>query len=317
MGTMASHTSTDAHAALSQAEHPTPAPSNSKRKEARARHRRKKAAQSAAEAGNKSDDAVEKATQIATEAGNKSDDAVEKATQIATEAGNKSDDTVEKTGVSEAEHAKSTSSVCDQSCENLYVTIRQQRQALFQGPKITLHAGSTAIGDMYKRVAMAASPVLHKYFVEHAERLEYSFQGDIAPGAVWYLLDTWMGDIRDVFEVYAVPGQDSFIKNVSLLRAARMLGMEQYVRHILEVHVKYLKNKLPTYEQIVIVESNATSDKDPLWTSMVNHLCHDRYKQMMPDAEDFGAFLEGHPRLKAAMASADAYFSGVAKKKWA
>lgn len=36
----------------------------------------------------------------------------------------------------------------------------------------------------------------------------------------------------------------------------------------------------------------------------------------MPDPDDFAAFLQDHPRLAEAMRSADAYFAGVAKKKW-
>lgn len=206
--------------------------------------------------------------------------------------------------------------VVHQPHENFYTMIRQKRQKLFQGPMITLRTGNTAVNGIYKRVAMAASPVLNKHFVEHPDSIEYSFSDHVVPGAVRYLLDIWMRHIRDAFEVYAVPGQDSFIKNVTLLRAARLLGMERYTRYILESHIVFLKNNLPTYEHIIIIEDNATSDKDPLWTSMVNHLCHERHKQLMPDPEDFAAFLENHLRLKAAMESADAYFAGEARKKW-
>jgi hypothetical protein len=49
---------------------------------------------------------------------------------------------------------------------------------------------------------------------------------------------------------------------------------------------------------------------------MVNHLCYDRYKKFMPYLGDFASFLEEHPRLKVAMAMADAYISGVAKKRF-
>jgi hypothetical protein len=106
----------------------------------------------------------------------------------------------------------------------------------------------------------------------------------------------------------------TFAQNVALLRAARVLGMERYTRHILKEFVDYLKTDLPSYEEIAIVEHNATSDQDPLWTGLVNHLCHDRHKKFIPDPEAFEAFLEQHPRLKKAMAAADAYFQGEAKK---
>lgn len=47
----------------------------------------------------------------------------------------------------------------------------------------------------------------------------------------------------------------------------------------------------------------------------MNHLCHERYKQLIPDPDDFAAFLEDHPRLAKAMDSADAYFAGRLKKQ--
>jgi hypothetical protein len=153
--------------------------------------------------------------------------------------------------ISEMSLASTSTTVVHQPIDDLYTMIRQQRQELSQGPTITIHKGANAVAGIFKRVAMAASPVLHKYFVENAESLEYAFQDHVASSAVNYLLNTWMGEIRDVFEVYAVPAQNSFLKNVSLLRAARMIGMESYTRHILEKYVVYLNNNPPTYEQIV------------------------------------------------------------------
>jgi hypothetical protein len=110
--------------------------------------------------------------------------------------------------------------------------------------------------------------------------------------------------------------QDTFKENVALLRAVRLLKMEQYAKHILYVHREYLETHLPSYDEIEIVEEYATSDKDPLWTKMVNHLCHKRHRQLIPDPEDFTDFLEHHQRLKKAMQSADAFFASEAKKKY-
>jgi hypothetical protein len=84
----------------------------------------------------------------------------------------------------------------------------------------------------------------------------------------------------------------------------------------LTAFIDYLKNELPSYEEIAFVERNATSPKDPLWTHMVNHLCHDRFKDLFPDPVAFAAFLEGHPRLKTSMHDADMYFANVGKQRW-
>lgn len=203
----------------------------------------------------------------------------------------------------------------DQCYDNLLEMIRPQRQALLTGPRITIHIGNTSVANIYKRSAMAASSVLHRHFTNHPDSLEYRFsRGQIHPGAVRLLLIKWMREACNEFEAHAVPYQKTFFEDVAVLRAARLLGMERYCPHILGAYITYLKSELPSYEEIVIIEQNATSDKDPLWTTMVNHLCHERFKGLIPDADDFEEFLETHDRLKTAMETADAFFAGYAKR---
>ncbi|KAG9190852.1 hypothetical protein G6011_08940 [Alternaria panax] len=210
----------------------------------------------------------------------------------------------------------SPSAVVNQALDNLLEMIRPQRRGLLQGPHITIHVGDTSVTDIPKRAAMAASSVLHKHFVANPESLEYCFsRGQIHPGAVRFLLIGWMRETCNEFEAYAIPAQKTFGENVAILRAARLLGMERYCRHILISYVDYLKTQLPSYEEISAVEQNTTSDKDPLWTAMVNHLCHDRFKGLIPNAEEFEAFLENHTRLKKAMESADNFFAVYAKQQ--
>jgi len=210
-----------------------------------------------------------------------------------------------------------TGAVVKQLLDNLYVMIRQQRLNLLSGPMITIHVGNLEVAGISKRLVMACCSVLSKHFAKFPESLEYRFaQGSIDPDAIRHLLVTWAKDMSQAFEIYAVPMQGSFAKDVALLRASRLLGMEPYTKHMLGSYVRYLKESLPSYEEIDIVEQNATSEKDPLWTHMVNHLCHDRHKKLIPDPEYFADFLEDHPRLKKAMEDADSFFASVAKKNW-
>ncbi|KAH7070487.1 hypothetical protein BKA63DRAFT_398376, partial [Paraphoma chrysanthemicola] len=199
--------------------------------------------------------------------------------------------------------------------DNFLEMIRQAREDLLQGPRVTVFVGTVAVVGIFKRVAMALSKNLNAHFSQNPESDEYHFPANyLDPDAVRTLLVTWVRDNSRKFEAYAVPMHDTFAENVALLRASRMLGMETYTKHILHTFVDYLKNELPSYEEMVIVERNATSDKDPLWTAIVNHLCHERYKKYIPDPEVFQAFLDQHPRLKKAMTSADAYFQADGKK---
>ena len=213
--------------------------------------------------------------------------------------------------------SQATGTMVEQPLDNLYVMIRQQRLKLLSGPLITIYIGDIELTGIFKRLAMACCSVLSKYFAKFPESLEYRFAPDsIAPAAVAYLLTKWAKDMSQNFETYAVHMQGSFAKDVALLRASRLLGMEPYTKHMLSTYTHYLKDSLPSYQEIEIVELNATSEKDPLWTHMVNHLCHDRHKKLIPDPENFAHFLEEHPRLKEAMKKADVYFAGVAKNNW-
>ncbi|KAH8708535.1 hypothetical protein GQ44DRAFT_559984, partial [Phaeosphaeriaceae sp. PMI808] len=205
----------------------------------------------------------------------------------------------------------------DQELDDLLHMIRPQRQNLLKGPEVTVFIGSAAIAGIYKRVAMAASRVLNVHFTKNPESLEYHFgQGSLAPAAVQFLLVTWPQDISDKFEAHAVRMFNTFDKNIALLRASRMLGMAPYTKHILRSYIDYLKTSLPSYEEITMVEKNAVSNKDPLFTNMVNHLCHDRHKKLIPDPEVFAKYPEKHSRLRLAMESTDKYFAGEAKKRW-
>jgi hypothetical protein len=218
----------------------------------------------------------------------------------------------------EADPSPVFGSVIEQPLDDLFVMIRQQRQALFAGPLITLYFKDIAITGVHKRVAMAASRVLNQHFTTDPESLEYHSHVDVLdPDAVRYLLISWVREGSEEFQVHAVPIQDTFAENVALLRAARLLGMERYTKQILTTFIDYLQNELPSYEEIAIVERDATSRKDPLWTHMVNHLCHDRFKNQMPDPEVFATFLDDHPRLKTAMHDTDLYFANQGKKRWA
>ena len=210
----------------------------------------------------------------------------------------------------------STSLVVDQGLENLLEMIRPKRQALLKGPRITIHVGDTSVTGIAKPAAMAASSTLQKHFARNPQSMEYRFsRGQIHPGAVRLLLIGWMQDICNEFEAHAIPSQKTFAEDIALLRAARLLGMQNYCPHIMADYINYLKSELPSYEEIVAVEKNAKSDNDPLWTTMVNHLCHERYKGLIHDAEEFERFLEKYPRLKKSMKAADAFFSKYAKQR--
>ncbi|RMZ66479.1 hypothetical protein GMOD_00001815 [Pyrenophora seminiperda CCB06] len=200
--------------------------------------------------------------------------------------------------------------------ESLLVMIRPKREGLLWGPRITVYIGDAYIADIAKQFAMAASPLLYKHFIKNPQSAEYHFShGQVHPGAIRLLLIGWIEGMCHKFSAHAVPFQKTFAENIAVLRAAHFLGMQKYCSHIMQHYINYLKFELPSYAEIVIVEKNATSDTNPLWTAMINNLCHIRHKGQIPDPKEFQDFLGNHPRLKKSIESADAFFATYAKQR--
>jgi hypothetical protein len=220
-------------------------------------------------------------------------------------------------GGSELPTNKETSVEVHQQLVSLYVMIRQERQGLLKGPQITVYSGKDAVKGISKRAAMATSSVLNDHFVKNPQSLEYHLSAEDAvdPDAIRYLLDTYIRWMSQFFESYKAPVQKKFRDNIAILRATRKLGMEPYTKDILTAHVEYLKECIPTYEEIATVEANKTNDKDPLWTHMLNHLCFMRHKGYIPDPDNFEMFLKKHPILKQAMEATDRYFWGKGQER--
>jgi hypothetical protein len=116
--------------------------------------------------------------------------------------------------------------------------------------------------------------------------------------------------MKKVVIPYAAEVQNKFSKYIAILRAARKLDMEPYTKHILNLHINYLKEFILSYEEIAIGEFDKTSNEDPLLISMLNHLSYARHNEHIPDPHDFEAFLEKYPVLRRAIAIADRYFYG-------
>lgn len=218
---------------------------------------------------------------------------------------------------SSTENRQSPVQIVEQDYDNLLEMISQQRKALLQGPRITVYIGETAVEGISKRAAMASSLLLNKHFKKNPDLLQYRFSKDrLSARAIRLLLITWMQETCQEFEAHAVPAQETFSENLDLLRASWVLGMDRYTKHIFNEFKNYLKRELPSYEEIILIEQSSTSDKDPLWTSMVNHLAHMRHERIIPDPEKFAEFLEEHQRLRDAMKRADEFFLKRAQQDW-
>lgn len=193
---------------------------------------------------------------------------------------------------------------------------RHERSEMMAGPTIIIYIGDIAILNVARHVAVTLSKTLAAFFAEFPNDNSYRFEADLLdPRAVTTLLITWPQMTCGYSRAKQVRFQDHFHQDIAVLRAARFLGMEKYTNNILEAYIKYMKTQIPHYSEIAIVEDMRTSDKDPVWTSMVNHLCHLRHIGQIPDPEYFAEFLSQHPGLSATMVSVDQYFKAKAAER--
>jgi hypothetical protein len=199
--------------------------------------------------------------------------------------------------------------VVEQSLRNIYSMSLENRQALLVGPKVTIRVGDQSIHHVPKYALMATSSVLNKHFINQAKSSEYRFTDDkVDHSAVRHLVQ-WLKSVCSSPQVFEVPSPKTFREVLSVLRAARLLGMNRYVKTITDTQIQYLKVKIPEYDEIVALEQMALSKTDPLWTTMVNSLCHDRFHGHIPDLPIFDKFVEQHPKLREAMRKTDKFFA--------
>lgn len=199
--------------------------------------------------------------------------------------------------------------IITQPYDNLLVMIQQERKALLTGPTVTIHVGKHTINRVPKRAIMAASWKLNKHFTNNPNSNQYTYKDEtLDPNAMNMLLVKWLNSTCQGFEAHVVPFQATFDRDIAVLRAAHVLGMDRYTLHIQHAYTEYLKTCLPTYHEIVVLTKYTVSDREPLWANLVNHLCYLRHRSLIPDPLEFAVYLENNERLKKTMAEADKFF---------
>jgi hypothetical protein len=203
-----------------------------------------------------------------------------------------------------------------QKLDHWLLMIRFERMNLVKGPKITVYIGDLAIKNVPKRAAMALSKKLNDYFNANPGSTRFDIDaGLLTANAVRTLLVHWPQRTSPKFEAHEVWIHGGFRRNIAVLQAARFLGMERYTNNIMQHHVEYMRTQIPHYDEIATVEAMRSSDKDPVWTTMVNHLSQLRHTGQIDDAIKFSKFLKRHPELASAMNRTDQYFRDKAAQK--
>lgn len=219
-------------------------------------------------------------------------------------------------GVASVDYDPGHNTNIHQKVDNWLLMIRFERMELVKGPKISISIGDTTIPNIPRRAAMAVSQTLNKHFSTNTTGTNLHFEaGTLRPEAVRMLLVAWLQETCNTFEAEEVPLRYHFRRDISILQAARLLGMEPYTKSIMHHYVDYLYTQMPDDHEMACVEELRTSDRDPVWTKMINNLSHLRHKKRMPDPDRFAEFLKGHPDIARAVDEADAYFKARGQER--
>jgi hypothetical protein len=185
--------------------------------------------------------------------------------------------------------------IVHQKLDQWLLMIRFERMEMMKGPKTTVYFGDLPIKNIPKRFDIDT--------------------GLLTAKAVRTLLVHWLQKTNRLFEAHEVQFQNGFYRDIAVLRAARFFGMERYTDSIMKHYVEYMRTKVPHYDEIAYAEAMRTSEKDLVWTAMLNHLTHLRYTSQIDDAAKFSKFLKKHPDYNVAMSRTDRYFKTRAAEK--
>ncbi|KAF2729620.1 hypothetical protein EJ04DRAFT_588402 [Polyplosphaeria fusca] len=172
-----------------------------------------------------------------------------------------------------------------------------QRVELFRGPSVAIYIGQHPLRGAPKHMLMQASKSANAYFTEYpqAESVHFPINSMAFP-AVKHIVD-WLIDMGSCKKVYSIPLlPDKFLENLSIRRAARVLGMDRYVNHFTKNYCDYIRAQMPTLDELAIIEKFCAQN-DPLFECLVNNLAHKQIKGEIPNTEGFEKFLEKHGKL--------------------
>jgi hypothetical protein len=204
--------------------------------------------------------------------------------------------------------------IIEQSVDDILNLTQSHRRDLLKGPQISVFVGKNRPFRTHKRFAIAASTVINAHFVSKPETNTYRLKdAHTSAAAVRTLLYVWPRHGVNHFQMPPVP-TTTFVHDMQLLRASRLLGMEHCTHAIHTSYVAYLTTKIPEYEEIVAVLESRVGYDCPLFTAMMKHLCYVRYMKYIEDPEEFAAFLEEHEVLKSAMEKEDQFIKDWTRK---
>ncbi|KAJ4304800.1 hypothetical protein N0V90_000328 [Kalmusia sp. IMI 367209] len=180
---------------------------------------------------------------------------------------------------------------------------REQRNGLLEGPMVGITREGTLLAYVHKRIIMACSSWANDYILKNPMAKYLTLPASEADPRALRLVFGWMTAPyicgKKVKAIYM--GKDT-VDACKIFQAADVLGMRPYVTHIASYFHHYISDQtcLMNYDELTVL-LDAVQISDPLFKHLAKDLANRRYKQLIPDEEDFAAYLKKQPALSHAM----------------
>ncbi|KAF2788355.1 hypothetical protein K505DRAFT_342158 [Melanomma pulvis-pyrius CBS 109.77] len=170
------------------------------------------------------------------------------------------------------------------------------RQEMRNGISICIRCDNQWDFLMPWRLFQAVSTAATQVDTSDPLKLTLALPGNIDQKPFMYLVN-WLVGALSTKRVASVKSLGSFAEDLALLRAAKLLGMHKYVQDIFNYRWGYLKNNIPTYEEIDVILSLALSREDPFFCCIAGRLAHLRLKKAIPNMGELDRYLAMNPCL--------------------
>lgn len=137
----------------------------------------------------------------------------------------------------------------------------EKRKGLAQGPSLNIFIGDDWACKMPWRLFQALSTRAREINSSLRSRLELYFPAGLSQTPFMYILE-WLHDITTKEQFRLLKGRNDVFEDVSVCRAARLLGMTEYAQHIFDHYWAAFNNGVPTYDDLTALVQIARTEEN-------------------------------------------------------
>ncbi|KAF2114363.1 hypothetical protein BDV96DRAFT_95235 [Lophiotrema nucula] len=178
-----------------------------------------------------------------------------------------------------------------------------QRQGLIGGFRVNI----TKNGEKFDEIPLSLLETISTKANNHANRhprmriRELKLGTSAEPACIRYVLG-WLRNNSKAPTVSELPTCQTARDSISVCHAAHELGLDRcYTTKIFKECYSYLKNNTPKYEELEIIEAQATPEFSAFLRPAAVHLGFIVHMGLIADPVDFQHWLDSHPTMQAAI----------------